>query len=154
MSAARDLVFADPSYVTSKWNAEVRIDRAPVTTSASPQVPTWTSAVVKRLNDLLRLDHNWDSYGATKPSSNAAEALVKVLCDVARSDTPAPAVVPSPAGHFQAEWHRNGIDLELEVVTPTKILVSYSDAQDSWDEEFSLDVTRLAYAVRQIGRTP
>jgi hypothetical protein len=152
MSAAMDLVFADQRHVSSRWNAEVQIDPPSVTTSATPAVPAWTSAVVRRLNDLLRLGENWDSYGASKPSGNSAVELVKVLYDVAGPDTPPPAIVPSPAGHFQAEWHRNGIDLELEVVTPTKILVSFSSAQGSWDAEMNLDITRLAEAVRQVGR--
>jgi hypothetical protein len=99
-------------------------------------------SVVSRLNELLRLEDNWDSYGASQPSEASAVQLFNVLHSVTTPNTPAPAIVPSPHGHFQAEWHRNGADLEVEVVTPTKILVSYSDATTAWDEELSFDVTR------------
>jgi len=39
-----------------------------------------------------------------------------VLRYVMTAETPSPFVAPTPEGHFQAEWHLNGVDLEVEVV--------------------------------------
>src|SRR6266404_2161951 len=151
MSAAMDMVFADQRQISSRWNfGEVQIAPPPVTTSASAFVPAWARSVVHRLNDLLNLEANWDSYGASKPSKISAIELIRVLGSVAGPNTPVPSIVPSSLGHFQAEWHQNGIDLEVEVVTPTKIFVSFSDSSGyTWDDELSLDMTRLAQAVRR-----
>jgi hypothetical protein len=155
MSAAMEWVIADQRQSSSRWHlTQVQIPERPVTTSASPMLPDWASPVVRRLTDLLSLRDNWDSYGAVKPSTTSAVELFKVLIAVANPDTPAPSIVPSPLGHFQAEWHLNGADLEVEVVTPTKIIVSFSDGSDAWEEELDVDVTRLAQAVRRIGRAP
>lgn len=156
MNAAMDLVYADQRQISSRGNfCDVQIEPASVTTSASAFIPTWASTTVKRLNELLHLKDNWDSYGASKPSATSAVELIKVLCSVATPDTPAPAIIPSPFGHFQAEWHQNGVDLEVEVMSPTKIHVSFSDVWGiTWQDELSLDMTRLTHAVRRIGRAP
>ncbi|MGO8859080.1 MAG: hypothetical protein ACLQO1_25790 [Steroidobacteraceae bacterium] len=115
----------------------------------------WQHKVINRLAELTTLKENWDSYGARRPAASSAIALFNVLTAVMDIETPAPSVVPSPLGHFQAEWHRNGVDLEVEVITPTKIAVSFSDASDptrDWDEELDVDFTRLVEAIARVGR--
>jgi hypothetical protein len=81
-------------------------------------------------------------------------AMVSVLNSIMRSDTPAPSIVPSPRGHLQAEWHIGGIDLEIEVLTPTNVIASYSNADLpllSWDDRpFALDFTSLAAAIQSL----
>ncbi len=122
--------------------------------SATKTRPQWPDKVVSRLAELLCLKANWDSYGALKPRFTSALAMLGVLSSVMTNRTPAPSIVPSSHGHFQAEWHRNGVDLEVEVVAPTKISVSFSDRFDStldWDEELDVDFTRLVEAVRRVG---
>jgi hypothetical protein len=115
-------------------------------------IPTWQPKVIERLVELLTLKDNWDSYGASRPSLTAALELCSVLGGVMAINTPAPSIVPTSHGHFQAEWHLNGADLEVEVIAPTKISVSFSDEKDSWDEELDVDFTRLLQAVRRIDR--
>jgi hypothetical protein len=111
-------------------------------------VPSWQTRATDRLLDLLQLKNNWDSYGAKAPSLTAAVSLFNVLTSVVSRSTPAPSIVPSPHGHFQAEWHTNGVDLEIEVLTPTNVLVSYSDANGlQWERHFDLDFTDLVSAV-------
>lgn len=155
MSAAMELVFTDQRQSSSRWNlSDVQIPAQQVSTSALPVMPTWAVSVLGRLSDLLRLKDNWDSYGASTPSVTSAVELFKVLYAIASPDTPTPSIVPTPMGHFQAEWHQNGADLEVEVVKPTKILVSYSDATDAWDDELTIDMTRLVQVIRRIGRAP
>jgi hypothetical protein len=123
----------------------------PAVSSGTTSVPVWQHKVVSRLLDLIGLQDNWDSYGASRPSATSAIELVNVLGAVMAIDTPAPSIVPSPHGHFQAEWHVHGVDLEVEVIGPTRILVSFSDAHESWDREVGIDFTHLVQAVRRIG---
>lgn len=154
MSAATDWVMADQrrrnnrSYLS---DIDVQVVSREPASAGTISIPAWQGKVMNRLRDLVCLRDNWDSYGASRPSINSAVDLVSVLGAVMAVDTPAPSIVPSPLGHFQAEWHRNGVDLEVEVVSPTKILVSYSDAINCWDRELKFDFTLLVQAVRRVG---
>jgi hypothetical protein len=129
--------------------------QTPRTSTTRPQdiAPTWQPFVIDRLLNLVQIGENWDSYGAKAPSKTSANELLNVLTAVMNSDTPAPSVVPSPLGHFQAEWHRNGVDLEVEVVAPTQVFVSFSDAQGGWEDKLDFDFTRLVQAIRRVGPT-
>lgn len=89
--------------------------------------PCWFPDVARRLLFLLlNLKENWDSYGArevTKQSVETALTLASVLSD----DTPPPAIVPTPAGGIQMEWHASGIDLEVEVADDGNFSISFDD---------------------------
>lgn len=131
--------------------SSVKRAMTPPATSVETIASGWQEVVSDRLVDLLQLPENWDSYGARAPRWDAANNLVAVLASIMQRKTPSPSIVPSAEGHFQAEWHRNGIDLEVEVVAPTKILVSYTDSQDEWEDELDFDFTRLVSAVKKLG---
>ena len=127
----------------------------PATITRSDELlPKWYMPVVERLVGLQRLRDNWDSYGAKTPSFTSAETMLQVLAAIMRVNSPAPSIVPSPLGHFQAEWHQDGIDLEVEVIAPAKISVSYEGPDGDWEDEVSFDFTRLVKAVGKIGRVP
>jgi hypothetical protein len=118
------------------------------------RVPVWHERVINRVSELMQLRDNWDSYGGKAPGVLAAAAMVNVLNSIMRSDTPAPSIVPSPRGHLQAEWHIGGIDLEIEVLTPTEVIASYSHPHfptQSWDDRpFALDFTDLVAAIQNL----
>lgn len=119
-------------------------------TSRESECREWYRPIVARITDLLRLRDNWDSYGASAPSLSAAQAMLDVLNSVMSTKTPAPFIAPSPDGHFQAEWHIHGIDLEVEVMSPTKIEVFYVGPDGQWHETLSNDVERLVQAIDRI----
>jgi len=116
------------------------------------ETSNWEDQVIDRLFDLLQFSEDWDSYGAKAPLRTSADAVFAVLTSIMGRTTPTPSIVPSSQGHFQAEWHQNGVDLEVEVVTPTKVLVWYSDPHEEWEDEFDFDFTRLVKAVKRLGR--
>ena len=60
---------------------------------------------------LAGLRPGWDSYGACALSPVAVQRAIVLM----RADLPIPAVVPTRAGGIQMEWHRHGIDVEINV---------------------------------------
>jgi hypothetical protein len=123
-------------------------------TPAACRTPAWRRDVLVRLLELTQLKDNWDSYGARRPRVESAAALLAVLNSIMDPETVPPIIVPTPDGHFQAEWHRNKCDLEIEVIDPTRIVVMFTADDVHWEEELSVDFTRLIAVVRRIGGTP
>ena len=82
---------------------------------------------MEEFRNLVDLLPNWDSYGARQISGRSIGAAVDLLLQVMRVDTPQPAIVPTSDGFVQIEWHTRGIDLEVEVVSPTLIHVFHKD---------------------------
>ena len=89
--------------------------------------PSWLSHAVSSLNLLLALTDNWDSYGAQSIKTEAAIAAIQVLHSVMEEKTPLPSIVPTPLGNIQLEWHKFGIDLEVEVTPSQYYSISYED---------------------------
>jgi hypothetical protein len=154
MSATLDWMMA------RNWPApEVRPRRAKPAapsslTKAEEAESGWEDEVVERLIQLLRFPENWDSYGARRPQMQAANELLAVLYAVMQRNTPAPSVVPAAQGHFQAEWHRNGIDLEVEVASPTSIFMWSCDGVVELEEELDFDLSPLVSVIKRLGRVP
>jgi hypothetical protein len=107
--------------------------------------PAWLIPVVKVIGELLNLPENWDSYGARPINPTATAFALQLLSETMRTDTPVPAVVPTSSGGVQLEWHARGIDLEVEIRSPSRLYVSYEDHRHSveWEGELTSDLTRL-----------
>jgi hypothetical protein len=110
----------------------------------------WIDKTTQQISRLMTLEADWDSYGAVPIQIDAAGAMLNVLQDVMAPNTPAPTIVPSPAGHLQAEWHTNQIDLEVEVIDPRHIHVDYAGPDGSWSDVLDLDVERLTRAIDRL----
>ena len=120
-------------------------------------LPSWLPDVVNSLNSLLVLEDNWDSYGAQKIDAKATIAAIQVLLSVMEEETPQPSIVPTPLGGVQLEWHRFGIDLEVEITPSMRYLISYNDEtdetefdEDNTDNHLMQDVRPLLALVDQI----
>ena len=70
----------------------------------------------RQASELVQLPGGWDSYGAKPVSSDAARAATTLMVKEASAvpNLAAPAVVPTVRGGLQLEWHRQGVDLEIE----------------------------------------
>lgn len=117
-------------------------------------LPTWADPVKQRLNHLLSLPANWDSYGAKCVDIRRAVQAFRVLAEVMVEHSPRPQIVPTSDGGVQLEWHQNGIDLEVEIAPSSKVLVSYEDSVSgsSWDGPLTHDRTRLAECLATLAR--
>ena len=92
------------------------------TTAAEPQTtdrPTlsenrWLLPTLRAFTNLPWEDDNWRSDGhRTNPT--AVASLITILIRVGDDRMPPPQIVPAWNGGVQAEWHRNCVDLEIDV---------------------------------------
>lgn len=70
---------------------------------------------LQRIEALMALGADWDSYGGYPLRPGAALHAVQLLAAILANDVPAPSVVPTSTGGVQLEWHESGADLEMEV---------------------------------------
>ena len=68
-----------------------------------------------QLRDLLRLPRGWNSHGAEPVSDAAFKQTVGFLATYLVEDVAGPVLVPTVRGGVQLEWHRQGVDIEVEV---------------------------------------
>ena len=67
----------------------------------------------KTLDDLRKLQPNWDSYGGKQIDPAAIDGAARLLN---RLEYPASwHVVPCSDGSVQLEWHRDGLDIEIHI---------------------------------------
>jgi hypothetical protein len=114
--------------------------------SMETPTPDWLSAVRTEIEEFRQFESGWDSYKAKPISTNLRTTAFQLILDLARGDTPRPAVVPVSDGTIQFEWHGKGIDLEIRVVSTTKIEVVFEDAKDELEPlecEMDFDFRRL-----------
>jgi hypothetical protein len=111
--------------------------------------PAWREDAINRLDQLVNLKPDWDSYGGKPVSKRLANTVLEVLGSLMREQTPRPSIVPTPAGHIQLEWHTKQIDLEVEVASPILLRVAFEDHQtgDEWEQDLMADLSRLDQAV-------
>ena len=118
-------------------------------------LPTWVKPTIDRLEILLTLPENWDSYGAASISFVNVEYAFRLLAFIMGDDTPPPDVVPTSEGSIQVEWHEAEMDLEIEVLLPYRVHVSYKDrryAEREWSDELTSDLTQLKTAINELTR--
>ena len=114
--------------------------------------PRWLGPTSEALNRLSSLGANWDSYGALPIDPAHLVSAIELLSLIMRESTPVPSVVPTTQGSVQLEWHTRGVDLEIEVLSPQRFIVSFEDAVngDQWEREITVDVTLLVKAIDRI----
>jgi hypothetical protein len=97
--------------------------------------PVWFYEVLGGIKRLAMLPTNWDSYGAATIQSDAAARGLLLLSEVLKDDSPTPSMVPTSTGGVQFEWHRSGIDLEIEVDPNEEPTVWYHvvGSGDEWE---------------------
>lgn len=117
---------------TTPWSASDELANASLRTAAlnradtpplkvtivahRPPPPDPILHAIRQASELVRLPRGWNSYDAEPVSSEAVRDAIAFLVDAASSipNVVAPAVVPTVRGGLQLEWHRQGIDLEIE----------------------------------------
>src|SRR3990172_4962553 len=74
----------------------------------------WLRGVLGRIEELLALQSDWDSYGARPVRVNAVTAALLLLVEtLSVSSAEVPEIYPTPSGGLQLEWHRPGKFLEV-----------------------------------------
>lgn len=110
-----------------------------------PSTSTWFRDAVEEALNLTRLPNNWDSYGGRSPSLRVAVATAELLGLLAQEDIPRPQIVPTSDGGIQLEWHRQGADLEIVIVSAVRARVWFDDliTGDTLEDEVFADFAPL-----------
>ena len=116
--------------------------------------PWWWRPAVERLRHLVGLLPDWDSYGSPPVDRQKAHLTLGILSVLMGPDTPLPSMVPTRTGGVQIEWHRAGLDLEIEAISPNRVeyYVCTPDGQER-EGEWAYDFTEARSLVRQLGTT-
>ena len=85
-----------------------------------------------------------------KTRISALDAMLSVLANTLDSQTPPPTIVPTWGGGLQAEWHRNGVDLEIEVGPDGKAEYYFFSESEEIESPVWDDLARLARCVRAL----
>jgi len=108
--------------------------------------PAWIDAVMLKLNELLDLPHNWDTYGADRINVNSTIFIFEMLVELISKGIPQPAIVPITEGGVQMEWHINGANLEISM-QPDRATEYYiyhdQNVYEEKEDEFNFNRIRL-----------
>lgn len=103
--------------------------------------PTWFLPLLQQICQLGDLRSNWDSYGAWPLDPPTAAHAVTILLESLTANDPKPSVVPTSGGGLMIEWHLGGVDLEIEVQSPSSVHVAFEvDGADGEVENASLEL--------------
>jgi len=125
-----------------------------ITVKVERDKPKWLDAAIQHLTRLLALPPNWDSHEGHPVEIVSTVKTIRVLVEVMRAETPIPAFVPTSAGGIQLEWHRAGIDLELEITPSGRVNVSYDDqwTNTEWEGDVTTNVGTLKGFIPNLSR--
>ena len=73
----------------------------------------WFIPTLQAIAALPWATDKWAS-GSKRTQKPAVDNMLEILGEALDSRTPPPSVVPTWRGGVQVEWHRNGIDFEIE----------------------------------------
>ncbi len=108
--------------------------------------PRWFEPTIRRMAGLPWDDDNWnDDAKPTQP--NAAALLLATLAKILDDDSPGPIIVPTWRGGVQAEWHQNGVDLEIEADPDGSVEYYFEDAAEEYEGPVTTD--NLSQLIRQ-----
>ena len=89
-------------------------------------VPNWMAPTIQAFGGLRWYDDGLlDDARPTEPA--AAAALLRLLAEILGPEAPVPSIVPTRRGGVQAEWHENGVYLEIEVDPDGSIEYYFAD---------------------------
>ena len=117
-------------------------------TRSSMHVPTpgWIDSIKVQIEGFESLQSGWDSYAGKPIASSMRTAAFQLILDLATTNTPRPSVVPIGDGTIQFEWHTKDIDLEIRMLSMTRIEVAFEDSREDEppvEAEFDYDFTHL-----------
>ena len=140
-------------YTLSLTNPTVanRFSNEPLFTAVweMPTENNWFISTYYKMVELLaRSDIGITGANPTDPS--AIEHLLSALLRILPDDACPPAIVPTWLGGVQAEWHRNGVDLEISANPGAVVEYYFSDGDDEREGIVKDDWANLINYARKI----
>ena len=101
-----------------------------------PKRIQWMPPTIEAITNLPWDDGEWQEK-ASPTSRNAASSLLATLAMTASPEIPAPNISPMWDGGICAEWHQEGIDLEIYAAPNGTVSWSFADTAsgEEHDEE-------------------
>jgi len=117
----------------------------------------WRVIVMNRLEELVRLEKNWDGYLGIPVSFENAIFALRMLEAICMPETPAPQIVPGNGGDLQIEWHTLNGDVELHIIAPYNVnawrsMVSFPPVEEEID--LTSNFLSIATWVKQVTESP
>ena len=109
----------------------------------------WFSPALEAMLD-LRSRSSAPAWESEKIRDSAMDAMLSVLANTLDSQTPPPTIVPTWDGGLQAEWHRNGVDLEIEVGPDRKAVYYFFSESEEIESPVWDDLAHLTKCVRAL----
>jgi hypothetical protein len=135
LAPPKEVTVPERDQCSQAWLVTRTIVPPPITrliiASVSP-TPKWLNEFVEKINQILSLKDDWDSYGAPQISRESLLPIMQVLSAVMTDKTSAPAVVPTSDGGIQLEWHQNGLDFEIESAPNGELTVFVEDESEEF----------------------
>ncbi|GAB4135361.1 MAG: hypothetical protein Tsb009_01520 [Planctomycetaceae bacterium] len=112
--------------------SEVAADFEPLPekTMIPSQSVDWLQPLNEKLNSLLSLKENWDSYGGLPPRKQAVHGVTAIFDGFFDEETPFPEIVPTSKGNIQLEWHLPHCELEVEVISTVQMHLYFEDEEN------------------------
>ena len=120
-----------------------------VRTPKVPDMPLWFEPTIQAMLALPWDDNNWND-DAKPADPNAVANLLILLASILDDAAPTPIIVPTWRGGVQAEWSRNGVDLEIEADPDGALEYYFRSATEEYEEPALPNIgrlTRLALSV-------
>jgi hypothetical protein len=97
------------------WQSyDVPLSGRVMTIKLAGEAPAWLKPTIQAFRQLSQLPSGWSSYGSHSIEDAAIFRAAEVLGTLLEADSIPPTIVPTHAGGVQVEWHRNGVDIEVE----------------------------------------
>jgi len=93
---------------------DVKLAQQTVTIEVFGEEPDWLYDTLRAMRHISGLPANWSSHGSPRIEDAAIVGAMRFLTYVGHHSV-APLIVPTSRGGVQLEWHRNGIDVEVEL---------------------------------------
>lgn len=103
--------------------------------------PIWFQPILYKVCALGDLQFDWNSYGAKPIDPETAVTTLQIMLIVLSENDPEPAVVPTSSGGIMLEWHLAGIDLEVDVRSPSSVHVACEiDGREEYLENVDIEL--------------
>jgi hypothetical protein len=118
-----------------------------ITIEATGPAPPWLGELEERVNHLLALGPDWDTYGAEPIRLDHMLAALRLLATIVDAESPMPAVVPTAARGVQIEWQTERGAVEARVGDDGVRVYVQDDAGETEGEVSQELVSRAAHVI-------
>lgn len=116
----------------------IPVDGQPAVSLVFAEKPAWLESVETQIDELRRLPFGWDAFGAGPLRHDVLWFAMSLLDIVMSDDTPPPHITPMSHEGVMLEWHRSGIDLEIEIERPGEAYVVYEDNAEGTSQSWTM----------------